>query len=47
MYLPINNICHSRINGPGNRLVIWVQGVSSIVRDVSIQKLILFQKSIW
>lgn len=26
MYLPINNICHSRINGPGNRLVIWVQG---------------------
>lgn len=26
MYLPINNICHSRVNGPGNRLVIWVQG---------------------
>ena len=26
MHLPINNICHSRINGPGNRLVIWVQG---------------------
>ncbi len=26
MYLPVNNICHSRINGPGNRLVIWVQG---------------------
>lgn len=26
MYLPINNICHSRINGPGNRMVIWVQG---------------------
>lgn len=26
MLLPINNICHSRINGPGNRLVIWVQG---------------------
>ena len=26
MYLPINNICHSHINGPGNRLVIWVQG---------------------
>ena len=26
MDLPINNICHSRINGPGNRLVIWVQG---------------------
>lgn len=26
MYLPINNICHSRINGPGNRLVIWAQG---------------------
>ena len=26
MYLPVHNICHSRINGPGNRLVIWVQG---------------------
>lgn len=26
MYLPVNNICHSRINGPGCRLVIWVQG---------------------
>jgi anaerobic ribonucleoside-triphosphate reductase activating protein len=26
MYLPINNICHSHVNGPGNRLVIWVQG---------------------
>ncbi len=26
MYIPINNICHSRINGPGNRLVIWIQG---------------------
>lgn len=26
MLLPINNISHSRINGPGNRLVIWVQG---------------------
>lgn len=26
MDLPINNICHSRVNGPGNRLVIWVQG---------------------
>ena len=26
MLLPINNICHSRINGPGNRFVIWVQG---------------------
>lgn len=26
MLLPINNIGHSRINGPGNRLVIWVQG---------------------
>ena len=26
MQLPVNNICHSRINGPGNRLVIWVQG---------------------
>lgn len=28
MYLPINNITHSRVNGPGNRLVIWVQGCS-------------------
>ena len=26
MLLPVHNICHSRINGPGNRLVIWVQG---------------------
>lgn len=26
MLLPVNNISHSRINGPGNRLVIWVQG---------------------
>ena len=26
MLLPIHNISHSRINGPGNRLVIWVQG---------------------
>ena len=26
MYLPINNISHSQVNGPGNRLVIWVQG---------------------
>lgn len=24
--IPINNICHSTINGPGNRLVIWTQG---------------------
>ena len=26
MLLPIHNISHSRINGPGHRLVIWVQG---------------------
>jgi anaerobic ribonucleoside-triphosphate reductase activating protein len=26
MLLPVHNISHSRINGPGNRLVIWVQG---------------------
>lgn len=26
MNLPIHNICHSRINGPGCRLTIWVQG---------------------
>lgn len=26
MKLPVNNISHSTINGPGNRLVIWVQG---------------------
>lgn len=26
MTIPINNICHSVINGPGNRLVFWVQG---------------------
>ena len=26
MLLPIHNISHSRINGPGNRLVIWVKG---------------------
>ena len=26
MLLPIHKISHSRINGPGNRLVIWVQG---------------------
>lgn len=26
MLLPISNICHSLINGPGNRLVIWTQG---------------------
>lgn len=24
--IPINNICHSTINGHGNRLVIWIQG---------------------
>lgn len=24
--IPINNICHSTINGPGHRLVIWTQG---------------------
>lgn len=26
MKLSVNNISHSTINGPGNRLVIWVQG---------------------
>ena len=26
MLLPVHNISHSRINGPGNRIVIWVQG---------------------
>lgn len=26
MMIPIHNISYSRINGPGNRIVIWVQG---------------------
>jgi anaerobic ribonucleoside-triphosphate reductase activating protein len=26
MYIPVNNISYSAVNGPGNRMVIWVQG---------------------
>lgn len=26
MEIPINNICYSRANGPGYRLVVWIQG---------------------
>ena len=28
MNLPVHNIIHSTTNGPGNRIVIWVQGCS-------------------